>query len=409
MRRLSTLLCGLALALGAAAPAAAEVVDDNLAVTVRGGTLVVFARGEDGTLHMRNGVDAPWASLGVKVSSGPSATTLADGSILVFARAMDERVTYATVRDGSVSSWQALDGTVASAPAAGLRRGTDTVDLFVRSDTGRLLHRTRTAGAWSSSSALDAVIVGAPATASRKSNFVDAYVRGTDDNLYANWYDQGTWNGPLSIEKTITAAPSVSALPGSESMNVFVRDQNRALSQRTFHAERSGFGPWTQVDPRPITSAPASVAGAGGVHVLARDGDDVLLKTNDGDWKPWRSLGTVAPPAPPPPPPPSPVQGGTVELTSGLACTPRRGALRVSVNVRRRAGRAKPRVQKVVFYYRKGKGKVARSDRKAPYRRAIPVDLEPGTHRVFARIHYKRPGKRKLGVKTVSKRFAVCR
>ncbi len=80
----------------------------------------------------------------------------------------------------------------------------------------------------------------------------------------------------------------------------------------------------------------------------------------------------------------------------------------VSVSVRKRPGRAKPRVRKVVFYYRKGKGRVARTDRRAPYRRMVPVDLEPGTHRVFARILYKRPGKRKLGVKTVSRRFTVC-
>ncbi len=51
---------------------------------------------------------------------------------------------------------------------------------------------------------------------------------------------------------------------------------------------------------------------------------------------------------------------------------------------------------------------VARTDRKAPYRRKLPVKIGPGTHRVHAKIHYKRPGKRKLGIKTVSRRFTVC-
>lgn len=65
-------------------------------------------------------------------------------------------------------------------------------------------------------------------------------------------------------------------------------------------------------------------------------------------------------------------------------------------------------MRRVVFHYRKGKGRVARTDRRAPYVRQLPVELDPGTYRVYATIYYKRPGKRKLGIKRVSRRFAVC-
>lgn len=120
---------------------------------------------------------------------------------------------------------------------------------------------------------------------------------------------------------------------------------------------------------------------------------------------------TPPPPAPTPPPAPAPApppQSGTVQLGVGLGCTPRGGRMRVSLTVHRRPGRAKPRVKRVVFFYKKKSGRVARSDRRRPYRRALPVRLAPGPHRVYARVYYKRPGGSKLRKRTVHRRFVVC-
>ena len=68
-----------------------------------------------------------------------------------------------------------------------------------------------------------------------------------------------------------------------------------------------------------------------------------------------------ADPAPPPPPPPPSSNG--VALGVGLDCAPRGKRMPVSINVHKRKGKAKPRVKRVVFYYRKNGGVVARSDR----------------------------------------------
>ena len=89
-----------------------------------------------------------------------------------------------------------------------------------------------------------------------------------------------------------------------------------------------------------------------------------------------------------------------------------RQRLKVRLAVRRRAGRARPRVRRVVFFYRRSvRGQrrvVARTDRRRPYRRSLPVRVKPGRHRVYARVYYKRPGASKLRRKTVSRRFTVC-
>jgi hypothetical protein len=117
------------------------------------------------------------------------------------------------------------------------------------------------------------------------------------------------------------------------------------------------------------------------------------------------------PPAPPPPPPAAPAPRGSVGLEVGLGCTPRGQRLRVKLTVRKRPGRAKPRVRRVVFFYRVPGGSrraVARTDRRAPYRRALPVRVGAGTYRVYARVYYKRSRAAKLRRKTVWRRFTVC-
>ena len=83
----------------------------------------------------------------------------------------------------------------------------------------------------------------------------------------------------------------------------------------------------------------------------------------------------------------------------------------VSLTVHKRKGHSKPRVKRVVFYYRKassGQRVVARSDRTKPYRRTLPIHLKPGPHHVYARAYYTRPGSKKLRRKTVVRRFTVC-
>jgi hypothetical protein len=123
---------------------------------------------------------------------------------------------------------------------------------------------------------------------------------------------------------------------------------------------------------------------------------------------------TPAPPAPTPtptpaPPPPAPPQTNSgVGLGVGLDCAPRGKRMPVSLSVHKRKGKAKPRVKRVVFYYRKKGGVVARSDRKRPYKRTLRIHLAPGPHHVYARVYYKRPGSKKLRKETVKRRFTVC-
>lgn len=165
--------------------------------------------------------------------------------------------------------------------------------------------------------------------------------------------------------------------------------------------------------------------------VLARRSDGALLMyrgNGKGGWltgrgevigSGWNGLGllTLAPANPPPPPTPeptpappappaAPLPNGNVRLTAGIRCTPPGGLLRVSLKVRKRKGKPAPRVQRIVFFVRKGPRRV---DRKRPYTVRLRMHRPAGTRgRVYARVYFKRTGSKKLRKKTVSRRFVMC-
>jgi hypothetical protein len=130
----------------------------------------------------------------------------------------------------------------------------------------------------------------------------------------------------------------------------------------------------------------------------------------------WNGLNLLTlvgstPPPPPAPPPPAPAPAaplpdGRVLLNAGIRCTPPGGLLRVDVKVRKRAGRAAPRVLKILFYVRNGP---RRTDRHKPYRVRLRLNRPAGQKgRVYARVYFRRAASKKLRTKTVSRRFVMC-
>lgn len=422
--RLGVVLGCLSAALGFSGSAAADVVDDNVAATLNAaGQVELFARGSDGNVYTRLAEDDVWHSLGGSASSGPAAMSRADGAVDVFVRGSDEQIYQRTRRGSTWSDWTSLGGLATSAPAAVERRGTGYIELFARASDNTLMHRYHRPGVGWSPSWLDmgGRIAAAPAVVSRIDGWADLFVRWSDNRLFLRFFDRARWSDWIVHDNQVNtlSAPSVT-VPAEYRMEIFYRGLEKALWQRSFDGQ--SFGPVVKVDDQPLEGTPSAVADrTGRIRLYARSGEDVLVKTLAGSgWSKWSNMGPVRAPDANPgpgsgpqapesaPAPAPPVTANDVELGTGLSCTPRGQRMPVSVSVRKRPGRAKPRVRKVVFYYRKGKGRVARTDRRAPYRRLLPVDLAPGTYRVYAKIHYKRPGKRKLGIKTVSRRFAVC-
>ena len=224
------------------------------------------------------------------------------------------------------------------------------------------------------------------------------------DLVQRSWTGTEWWLDWRSLGGGLTAAPA--GLSRRQNLiDMFVRGTDRALHQRSWQGA-SGWGEWHRVDPAQIDSGPAAAADAEG-HILlfARRGAGIAMKEwrAGSGWTGWIDFGVVAPPPPPAPPPPA---DGSVELTTGVRCTPPGGRLRVSLKIRKRAGTPRPRVRRVVFFVKRGPRRV---DRRRPYVRRLRLDRPAGAQgRVYARAFYTRKGSKKLRRKTVSKRFVMC-
>jgi hypothetical protein len=409
VRRVVVAILAAALAAGAA-PARADVYDDNPAAASRGpGDMVVLARGADGAIwerHVAGGSWTPWASIGGLSASGPAAAAYGD-AIHAFILGTDGAVWQNVLRAGSWSGWSSLGGQGASAPAAISRRATTLFDIAVRGTDNAIHHRFFQPGSgWSAWESLGGNLTSAPALNSQDPGVLNVWSRGINGQFYQRAWTGTAWRDWEALGGELLGAPTVLSRMENH-VDVFVRGTDRALHQR-FWRGGAGWGAWRQIDALPLDSAPAAASDAPGHIVLfARRGVGIAVKEwrQGPGWSSWVDWGPVAPPAPPAPPPP-PLPDGSVELTTGVRCTPPGGRLRVSLKIRKRPGRPAPRVRRVVFFVKPGPRRV---DQRRPWVRRLVLNRPAGSKgRVYARAFYTRKGSKKVRRKTVSKRFVMC-
>jgi len=220
---------------------------------------------------------------------------------------------------------------------------------------------------------------------------------------------QQSWNGSQWLGWSsdgggILGAPAA-VNPQVHSLDTYVRGGGNVLYQRHWDSVNS-WGSYTAIDSTPLGSSVAAVSDMAGREILfMRNGDTLYDKVwNAGTgWSGWTQFGVIAVPVAPPPP-----GDGEVNLSAGLRCTPAGGRLRVSIAIHKPKGKARARVQRIVFFTR-GKGRAVRVDRKRPFVVRIRINAPAGkSGRVYARVYFRRSKHGKLHHKTVSRRYTVC-
>lgn len=102
---------------------------------------------------------------------------------------------------------------------------------------------------------------------------------------------------------------------------------------------------------------------------------------------------------------PQPV--GTVVTPPG-GCVAAGSRVKVSLKTKRRGRRSRARIVSVVFFTRARPRKVV-VVRKAPFKASLPVRSKPGARvRVYARVRYRLPGRRRTFKRTVEQAFRIC-
>jgi hypothetical protein len=409
-------LAALALWVVLAAPAAADVYDDNPATATRGANdQWVFARGAGGDIlerHWTGTAWSDWASLGGNATSGPAAAGYGK-SVVVFIRGTDAAVHQNTFIDGAWTGWSSLGGYATSGPSVSVRRGPQGyLDLSMKGSDNAIWLQTFVPGTgWSGWTSRGGNLTSAPTMNSQADGILNLWSRGIDGAVKQQSWTGSAWTDWADLGSSIIGAPG-SVSRAENLINLYVRGAANAVYQRSWSG--SGWSAWALLDPAPIDSSPAA-AGDSASHewIVARRGASVAIKdwnAATGGWGAWTDLGTPAVPVPAPAPTaPAPAPDGEVSLEAGVRCTPPGGRLRVNIKVRKAKGKAKARVVRIVFFT-KGKGRTVRVDRKSPFVVRMKVNRPAGSSgRVYARVHFRRSAKGKLSTKTVSRRYTVCR
>jgi hypothetical protein len=412
VRRIVVALLALGLLAAAAAPARADVYDDNPAAASRGaGDIWVFARrSSDGAMLVRNfanGAWSGWSSLGGSFTSGPAAAAYGP-DIDVFARAQDGAIWGNALHDGAWTGWSSLGGYSTSAPAAIARRGTNYLDVAIKGGDNSIYLNTYVPGkGWNGWGGLGGNLTSAPALDSHSDGILDVFARGTDAALYQQAWNGSQWLGWGSLSGGIVGAPAaVNKQP--HDLDVYVRGGGNAIYQDHWDSVNSWSG-WVLLDNTPVESSVAAVSDSAAREILfTRSGDEMATKTwtNPGGWTGWSDFGAIA--VPPPAPAPAPAPHGEVNLLTGISCTPVGGLLHVSIKVRKLKGQAKPRVARITFFTR-GKGRAVRVDHHAPFSVRIRINRPAGTSgRIYARVYFRRSAHGPLKHKLVFRRYTVC-
>jgi hypothetical protein len=414
-------LVAAALWLSATGSAAADVYDDNPATVSRApGELYVFARGTTGDILERHRVDgnwSDWTSIGGNAGSGPSAIAYGQ-AILVFVRGTDGGIYQNTLEFGRWTGWTGLGGYATSAPSATVRRASNNIiDLEVRGGDNAIWHQSYVPNSgWTGFASIGGGLTSAPAAVSQSDTMLNIFSRGTDGALVQKGWSGTAWSDWINLGGGILGAPAAYSRT-KDVLDIYVRGGGDALFQKYWTP--AGWSDWILLDSSArLASSPA--AGSDGPNhewVVARNGGSIMLKEWNAasGWGAWQDFGPVAvqvpatPPPPPAPPATAPLPEGSVDLNTGVACTPANGKLRVSIAVKKPKGKLKPRVTKIVFYT-KGKGRKVKTDRKAPFVVRIGINRPAGSKgRVYARVYYKRTAHGKVHRKVVSRRYTVCR
>ena len=170
-----------------------------------------------------------WESLGGVITSGPAASSWANGRLDVFARGTDSALWHKWF-DGGWSDWESLGGVLTSEPAV-CSWASGRLDVFARGTDSALWHKWFDGG-WSDWESLGGVLTSGPGAVSWGSGRIDVFAAGTDSALWHRWFD-GSWFDWESLGGVITTAPAAVSW-GPDRIDTVAAGTDSALWHRWF-------------------------------------------------------------------------------------------------------------------------------------------------------------------------------
>jgi peptidoglycan/xylan/chitin deacetylase (PgdA/CDA1 family) len=288
-------------------PAAAQAVPPDQAPTSAvavvqdpGGFAHAFYRGQDASVFARTVGDGVWSaqtSLGGLIVGAPSAA-LAGSTLVVAARGLDSGLWVRMNRNGTWNGWQPLGGVLSSAPAVA-GRPDGGIEAFVRGTDDQLWTRAMAPdGTWSPWAPLDGVLATGPAAVAVGADRVDVYVAGSDHVVWRRTRSAGGWSTWQPLGGLTYSTPAAATSPEGTGAVVFVRGLDNAL-----WVNASGASTGWQHLGGVLVDAPGAAGAPGRFDVVVRGTDRALwlLQHRSGTLSGWTRAWPAAPPPAPSP------------------------------------------------------------------------------------------------------------
>jgi hypothetical protein len=190
------------------------------------------------------------------------------------------------------AGWESLGGGVTLTPAAA-SWGVGRVDVFIRGADNGLWHNTWNNTSWSGWTSMGGILMSGPATVSWSANRIDVFVRGSDNGLYHRYSNDGTsWSGWESLGGILTSAPTVTSW-SSGRLDIFARGGDNALWHKWWDGQR--WNGWVSLGGN-LTSDPGAVSwGPNRIDIFYRGSDNALWQKSwtGQQWTSPQSLGGV--------------------------------------------------------------------------------------------------------------------
>ena len=188
----------------------------------------------------------------------------------------------------STVSWEQLGGALTSKPAAA-SQALDRLDAFVRGTDQQMWHKSWNGSQWSPWEPLGGVLASGPGAAAWGSGRLDVFVEGSDRQMWHKWWDSGSWSAWEPLGGVLASAPAVVSWAAGR-LDVFVQGTDQQVWHKWWDGSR--WNGWEPLGGQSTADPGAASRGAGRLDLLVRNPDGSLghRSFDAGAWSSWESV-----------------------------------------------------------------------------------------------------------------------